>query len=64
MENSFGLGATPDYLRALAEPSGFSLLKPTNSEFIALIAEKLQLQMKSLEVANCKKESIPYSRNT
>ena len=27
--------------------------KPTNSEFIALIADKLQLQMKSNEVANC-----------
>ena len=27
--------------------------KPTNSEFIALIADKLQLQLKSAEVANC-----------
>ena len=26
--------------------------KPTNSEFIALIADKLQLQLKSSEVAN------------
>ena len=26
--------------------------KPTNSEFIALIADKLQLQMKSAEVGN------------
>ena len=26
--------------------------KPTNSEFIALIADKLQLQLKSLQVAN------------
>jgi two-component system response regulator (stage 0 sporulation protein A) len=26
--------------------------KPTNSEFIALIADKLQLQMKSAEVSN------------
>ena len=26
--------------------------KPTNSEFIALIADKLQLQMKSAGVAN------------
>ena len=26
--------------------------KPTNSEFIALIADKLQLQLKSNEVAN------------
>ena len=26
--------------------------KPTNSEFIALIADKLQLQLKSAEVAN------------
>ena len=27
-------------------------LKPTNSEFIVLIADKLQLQLKSSEVAN------------
>ena len=26
--------------------------KPTNSEFIALIADRLQLQLKSSEVAN------------
>ena len=26
--------------------------KPTNSEFIALIADKLQLQLKSSKVAN------------
>lgn len=26
--------------------------KPTNSEFIALIADKLQLQLKSAEVGN------------
>ena len=26
--------------------------KPTNSEFIALIADKLQLQLKSAEIAN------------
>ena len=31
---------------------GYRTVKPTNSEFIALIADKLQLQLKSSEVAN------------
>ena len=39
---------------SLAEPNelSFFISKPTNSEFIALIADKLQLQLKSSEVAN------------
>ena len=31
---------------------GYRTVKPTNSEFIALIADKLQLQLKSSEVVN------------
>ena len=39
---------------SLAEPNGLSIFieKPTNSEFIALIADKLQLQLKSAKVVN------------
>ncbi len=33
-------------------PKGEGMGKPTNSEFIALIADKLQLQLRAAEVGN------------
>ena len=43
---------------SLAEPNEFlPFEEPTNSEFIALIADKLQLQLKGAGAANYEKET-------